>query len=475
MRKKNKILITTGTLLATGGILLGAYALNGSGVLERTNDVTPPYGKVSIKGATETNNINYVDRTSIEVEIYAKDDTCSADEIKYYLSTSPISDTEKIEDSLWKDYYEGAMETINLPSLSSTNTIYAIFKDKAGNTSTIYTGENTEYTITYDANGGTNAPLAQTVQYGMPFYIPSSKPAYEGKYFVGWSEVKGTTMADYEGVEIYAQNEKIGANSLSTDKNIILYAVWTEDVNDLPLLADRVEVGDYVNYPVYYENVNGTTLKGWRVLSKDVDIDGTPAKGTVNLVSAGVPLKFYYNGISKTSTESLAINFLDVPFSTTTTNSVFRQGGFNPYVTLEETFNNKYTATYENDMIVSYTSTYTDGTVITCSGEKFAGDLKVRAMTKEDLDKVYDPTGETVTVLNTNVSIEKYKKLLAVGVNYYLASASNNHSLYAVRNNHMNKGEGGSSYGLRPVVSLKPTVKTTGTDIIGAWEIDVAE
>lgn len=29
--------------------------------------------------------------------------------------------------------------------------------------------------------------------------------------------------------------------------------------------------------------------------------------------------------------------------------------------------------------------------------------------------------------------------------------------------------------GIRPVVSLKPTVKTTGTDIIGAWDIEVAE
>ena len=474
MRKKNKILITTGTLLATGGILLGAYALNGSGVLERTNDVTPPYGKVSIKGATETNNINYVDRTSIEVEIYAKDDTCSADEIKYYLSTSPISDTEKIEDSLWKDYYEGAMETINLPSLSSTNTIYAIFKDKAGNTSTIYTGENTEYTITYDANGGTNAPLAQTVQYGMPFYIPSSKPAYEGKYFVGWSEVKGTTMADYEGVEIYAQNEKIGANSLSTDKNITLYAVWTEDINELPSLADVVEVGDYVNYPVYYENVNGATLKGWRVLSKDVDIDGNPEPGTVNLVSAGIPLTYYPT--NNKEMEKLALNFFNITFDVSG-KGVYKQTGFNPYTTLEEIFNNKYTSVYEDTVVVSYTSMYRDGTIVTCSGEKQEGDLKVRGMTKEDVDKVYDPTGATIAK-DTGTGIlgnEKYQKLLSVGGSYILASAFSEGNSWFVGSNGRIMSSGWYDYGVRPVVSLNPTVKTTGTDIIGAWDIEVAE
>ena len=61
------------------------------------------------------------------------------------------------------------------------------------------------------------------------------------------------------------------------------------------MLADKVEIGDYVNYPVYYDNVNGSTLKGWRVISKNIDLDGNPSPGTVNLVSAGVPLTYYYD------------------------------------------------------------------------------------------------------------------------------------------------------------------------------------
>ena len=39
----------------------------------------------------------------------------------------------------------------------------------------------------------------------------------------------------------------------------------------LPLLADKAQIGDYVNYPVYYDNVNGSTMKGWRVISKDIE------------------------------------------------------------------------------------------------------------------------------------------------------------------------------------------------------------
>ena len=62
-------------------------------------------------------------------------------------------------------------------------------------------------------------------------------------------------------------------------KEIILYAIWTDNIAKLPSLYNSVDVGDYVNYPVYYDNVTDannyiTNLYGWRVLSKDVDLDG---------------------------------------------------------------------------------------------------------------------------------------------------------------------------------------------------------
>ena len=40
---------------------------------------------LSIVGATEVNNINYVDRQNVTVQIYASDDKCQDTEIKYYM------------------------------------------------------------------------------------------------------------------------------------------------------------------------------------------------------------------------------------------------------------------------------------------------------------------------------------------------------------------------------------------------------
>ena len=347
MKKKlvKGILAATGLVLVSGGILVA------SNTQDKVKDVTPPYGRLEIKGATAVNSVNYVDRTAVTVALHAKDDICADGEIKYYMSTSPISDTEEIEESKWKSYYEGVTEKVDLPSLSSTNTIYVAFKDKSGNTSVIYVGDETKCTVTYNANGGTGAPAQQTTYAGMSVYLTNEVPTYEGKYFLGWSSGENSTEAEY------IQGDYLPASLFEGEnKNITLYAVWTDKLSELPLLADRVKVGDYVNYPVYYENVatrDGSytaSLTGWRVLSIEDD-------GTVNLVSAGVPLTYYHYNNAETSIKNLAINFLDVPFSTTT-NYTFRKTGFNPYVTLEETFNNKYTATYENATTVSYTSTY---------------------------------------------------------------------------------------------------------------------
>lgn len=174
----------------------------------------------------------------------------------------------------------------------------------------------------------------------------------------------------------------------------------------LPLLADKAQIGDYVNYPVYYDNVNSSTMKGWRVISKDIDLDGNQSPGTVNLVSAGVPLTYYHPfGNSSTSVENLTTKFLETPFSIDK-GYTYRKTGFLPYIALTEIFNNKYTKV---------------------SGEK----LQVRAMKAED---IYGVTGLTKMQegKTMNLSAVKYNKLFANGANYYLVSASGSRSLWIV-------------------------------------------
>ena len=186
----------------------------------------------------------------------------------------------------------------------------------------------------------------------------------------------------------------------------------------LSLLADKAQIGDYVNYPVYYDNVNGSTMKGWRVISKNIDLDGNPSPGTVNLVSAGVPLTYYHYSTSSTSVENLTTKFLETPF-TADQNTTYRKTGFLPYITLTEIFNNKYTQT---------------------SGEK----LQVRSMKAED---IYGVTGLTKMQegATMNLSAVKYNKLFANGATYYLASVSDSRRLWSVYSNSSVHGNDYSS------------------------------
>lgn len=425
------------------------------------NDVTPPWGRIVITGATEVNNVNYVDRQQVEVQIYAADDMCKDNEIQYYLSTSEISDTTKITD--WKDYSTGLKVNVTLPSTTSLNKIYAVFKDLNGNTSLIFSGSNLEQTITYNANASdaTMATgLASKRTYGAPFVVTTQSPKRDGYFFKGWGLSASATTPNFYAGDVIPADMSIGTDSAAT-----LYAIWTTSVGDLPKLADVVKVGDYVNYPVYYDNVNESTYKGWRVISKDVDIDGNESIGTVNLVSAGVPLTYYHGGDSTPSVENLAIKFLTTPFHASNSYS-YRKTGFNPYQTLTQIFTNKYTATYANDTSVTY-PTYSTNTV---TGSKTAGTLKVRAMTKEDIMRV---TGDTTFSSSINLTNAKYQNLFKVDAYYWLASADDGSNLWRVYGGGRVTCSSRDEYGVRPVVSLKSDIKTAGTDMIGVWNIEL--
>ena len=75
-------------------------------------------------------------------------------------------------------------------------------------------GSTTEYTVSYNANGGTGAPGAQITS-GGEVTLSTQVPTRSGYTFLGWSRSSGATSASYYAGYTYA---------LST--NITLYAVW---------------------------------------------------------------------------------------------------------------------------------------------------------------------------------------------------------------------------------------------------------
>ena len=73
------------------------------------------------------------------------------------------------------------------------------------------------YPVTYDANGGSGAPSAQTKTHGRNLTLSSTVPTREGYDFLGWATSSTATTATY------LPGSNYGSNSAIT-----LYAVWAQ-------------------------------------------------------------------------------------------------------------------------------------------------------------------------------------------------------------------------------------------------------
>lgn len=76
----------------------------------------------------------------------------------------------------------------------------------------------TSYKITYNANGGSGAPAAQTKWHGTNLVLSSTKPTRTGYVFQGWA----LTKADADAGTWYYQ----AGNTCGRNENLTLYAVW---------------------------------------------------------------------------------------------------------------------------------------------------------------------------------------------------------------------------------------------------------
>lgn len=71
------------------------------------------------------------------------------------------------------------------------------------------------YSVTYNANGGSGAPGAQTKWYGKTLTLSSTKPTRANYTFVKWNTTSGGTGTNYSP-----------GGSYTTNNNAILYAQW---------------------------------------------------------------------------------------------------------------------------------------------------------------------------------------------------------------------------------------------------------
>ena len=139
------------------------------------------------------------------------------------------------------------------------------------------------YRVTYNANGGSGAPAAQTKYYGQTLKLSTTKPTRSGYTFKGWGTSADDTIATYQA----------GANYTS-NASITLYAVWSLDAlvefdqtGETPTITipDSNGVGSptAVNVPikVTYVTANANTNIYYRICYAD-NVNGTVSNPAVN-------------------------------------------------------------------------------------------------------------------------------------------------------------------------------------------------
>lgn len=124
------------------------------------------------------------------------------------------------------------------------NTCIILYNSAFACSSTIAT-----YTITYNANNGTNAPSVGYKTYSKAYTITSDKPTRKGYIFVNWN-----TKQDGSGTTY------LPGNSYTKDANVTLYAQWKENILTIKMNVNGGQKAS--DAPASMSIVNGFALDG---------------------------------------------------------------------------------------------------------------------------------------------------------------------------------------------------------------------
>lgn len=120
-----------------------------------------------------------------------------------------------------------------------------------------------KYTVAYNANGGKNAPAAQTKIYGQDLTMSKTKPTRSGYTFLGWAANPKAVAATYGAGSTYRQN-----------KSATLYAVWKLTPYKVTITTNiNVRSGPGTNYGVVSSLAKGASVtitaesNGWGKLA----------------------------------------------------------------------------------------------------------------------------------------------------------------------------------------------------------------
>ncbi len=167
---------------------------------------------------------------SIALKIKATDTNSGLGKIKWYYKKSTDGSYTSVEDiyQAINGTVAGATteqektRTLTGLTVGTTYNMYAEVYDVAGNkttSSTINATTKRQYTVTYNANGGTGAPGNQIKTEGIALTLSATRPTRSGYAFKGWATSASATTAMYQPSASYTANA-----------NLNLFAVWGEKI-----------------------------------------------------------------------------------------------------------------------------------------------------------------------------------------------------------------------------------------------------
>ena len=141
------------------------------------------------------------------------------------------------------------------------------------------------YTVSYDANGGENAPESQEKLHGEDIIISEKIPSRAGWNFLGWASAADAAEPEYLPGETY-----------SADADITLYAVWSQKEEKI-LYGDADENGKINVLDANLIRRSSAMLVS--LSEKQFEISDVNGDGKVNILDASLVRKFSVRLIEK--------------------------------------------------------------------------------------------------------------------------------------------------------------------------------
>ena len=188
---------------------------------------TSPYVKLTVTQQSETGDSAVLAWTLQYISDYAAS-TSSANTYKVVVNGSTVkSSSYSINGKTGTSTISSGTVTVS-KGTAAKNVSFSVSFDWEITWSGVYCGTNsasgsisvakkTSYTVSYNANGGSGAPSAQTKWYNTTLALSSTKPTRTGHAFKGWATSPSGSVA-------YAAGANYTANAAVT-----LYAVWQAD------------------------------------------------------------------------------------------------------------------------------------------------------------------------------------------------------------------------------------------------------